>query len=509
MNDPARSEATASPNVALQAAAEHYRAGRLGEAEGIYRGILQADPNNAAAMHGMGLVALQVGKHDVAVACLRRSLAIDPRRPEAHAALGTALVRMRQFSDAVPSLQSALNLGMDQTDIHYHLAVALLRLNRFSESEAAARKALQSNPSSAEIWQTLGESIGNQRRPQEAINSFRKAISLKPDLPMPHYALGLTLGQIGRLDEAIVSLRSAIRLRPEYPEALTLLGTILLFGSHLEEAIQTLVAAIRLRPTDLDSYLDLARAYELARRPDEAVHTLEKILEFSPDDPKAKFYLAALTGRNVPPASPPAQLAEVFDRYAQTFDQHLTGKLQYHFPRLLVDALARAGVNGKFDTLDLGCGTGLCGVEIRPIARTLSGIDLSPAMIEKARERGIYDHLEVGEVVAGLRARSAAYDLLVAGEVLCYIGDLAPLFQAAATALRPGGSFIFSVEKSDVPGWMLRPSCRYAHHPDYLRQIASASGFTILGLESIVVRVEGGEKIAGLLGIVRLPTPPP
>jgi len=363
---------------------------------------------------------------------------------------------------------------------------------------------VQGDPSSVQSWQTLGEAIGNQRRPEEAIECFRRAISLKPDLPMPYYALGVTLGHLGRVAEAIDALKSAVRLRPEFPEALTLLGTNLVGLGKLFEGIQSLLAATELVPTDLVAHVELARAYELAHRPRDAAKTLEQILKIFPDNEKLKFHLASLTGENAPAAAPPALMAAVFDRYAQAFDQHLTGRLQYRSPQLLNDAILQTGVKGSLDVLDLGCGTGLCGEQIRPIARTLAGIDLSPAMIEKARERGIYDHLEVGEVVAGLRAKSAAYDLLVAGDVLCYFGDLAALFGAAASALRAGGLFAFSVEASDAPGWMLRPSCRYAHHPDYLRQIASQAGFEVVALGPIIARIEDGKDISGLVGIFRL-----
>jgi predicted TPR repeat methyltransferase len=153
--------------------------------------------------------------------------------------------------------------------------------------------------------------------------------------------------------------------------------------------------------------------------------------------------------------------------------------------------------------LDLGCGTGLCGLLLRPIARKLEGLDLSRGMIEMARQRGIYDDLNVGEIVSGLRARSAACDLVVAGDVFCYLGDLTAVFAAAAIALRPEGWFAFSVEESDTPDWVLRASRRYAHHHSYIRHLASQFGFDLIQVATQGLRKEAGKDLPGLVVVLR------
>src|SRR5256885_7102352 len=104
-----------------------------------------------------------------------------------------------------------------------------------------------------------------------------------------------------------------------------------------------------------------------------------------------------------PPLVPPAAVAGLFDKYAENFDQHLQGKLEYRAPELLVDAIAATKPQKPLDILDLGCGTGLCGPLLRPMASTLCGVDLSPAMIEKCKARGVYDRLELCELVQALR----------------------------------------------------------------------------------------------------------
>ena len=135
----------------------------------------------------------------------------------------------------------------------------------------------------------------------------------------------------------------------------------------------------------------------------------------------------------LPPAQiPGVLLTDLFDRYAPTFDDHLRGELQYTLPEKITDAIAAVRPAGLQDVLDLGCGTGLCGPLLRPWAEHLCGVDLSPLMIEQAKAREVYDTLEVADLVTAMRQAERGFDLLVAADVFLYIGDLSPVFEAAA-----------------------------------------------------------------------------
>jgi predicted TPR repeat methyltransferase len=169
------------------------------------------------------------------------------------------------------------------------------------------------------------------------------------------------------------------------------------------------------------------------------------------------------------------------------------------------------------DVLDLGCGTGLCGPLLRPMARSLAGVDLSPVMVERSKARGVYDRVSAIDLLEALRSASAAYDLLVAADVLIYFGDLAPVFEPAAAALRPGGLFAFSVEAlpadSGAAGaggtgdrFQLRPTTRrFAHAEPYLRRLAGIFGLAVVRLDPITVRTEAGQPVAGFLVLLKSP----
>ena len=197
----------------------------------------------------------------------------------------------------------------------------------------------------------------------------------------------------------------------------------------------------------------------------------------------------------------------LFDRYADRFDQDLVGKLGYTAPELLRSAVDRvAPAAAGLRILDLGCGTGLAGVAFKPLASLLAGVDLSPRMVEKARQRRLYDELTVGDVVEAMERAPGGWDLLVAADVLVYIGDLVPVFAAAARALPPGGYFAATVER--LPGepaapagatFALGPTRRYAHSEPYVRVTAEAAGFLIRLMEPCSPRREKGIPVPGLL----------
>ncbi|HSV29503.1 MAG TPA: methyltransferase domain-containing protein, partial [Candidatus Omnitrophota bacterium] len=197
---------------------------------------------------------------------------------------------------------------------------------------------------------------------------------------------------------------------------------------------------------------------------------------------------------------------QLFDDYADKFDAALVEKLDYRAPALLADALRRTlGEVSGLQVMDAGCGTGLAAPVLRPLAAWLEGVDLSPAMVAKARQRGLYDELREGELVQALSDSATHFDLVVAADVLVYLGDLEPVMRAARKALAPGGAFAFTVERcDDVETYVLGAKSRYAHAEGYVRKVAEQAGFTVALLEQAVTRRDAGADVPGLVAVVRL-----
>lgn len=262
-----------------------------------------------------------------------------------------------------------------------------------------------------------------------------------------------------------------------------------------------------------DSLPLLRSAGQLALRLDkriEAQAIYARLHKLLPDDADVAHMHAVLCG-NAPAQPDPAYVAGLFDAFADTFDRTLTHWLDYRAPKLVADAARAALAGAKAEhakvqnACDLGCGTGLLGPEIRDLCMHLSGIDLSPRMIEKARDRKLYDTLDVAEIVAWLQARPGQFDLLLAADVLAYFGVLEDGFAAIRAALKPGGIFVATVEADTArpDGFTAGKSGRYAHGEGYIRKTAETAGLALHSLARETLRQEDAKPVAGYVFVLR------
>ncbi len=431
--------ADSSPESLAQAIQLH-RQGQLDAAEVLYRQVLQRIPRQVDALHFLGVLTSQRGRHQDAAELIRRALAIDPRYADAWNNLGNVLAGMDRWDEAAEAYQRTSELAPNNPSAHCNLGVMLLRAGRFAEAAAAFQQAIALAPGLTEAHFNLGKAWVARQEYEAAIAAYRETLRLQPDHAMAYKGLGILLYKLNRGEEAAALFRGW-----------------------------------------------------LAR---------------DPANPVARHMLAAHSGREVPKRAADAYVQEVFDEMADSFDEHLQ-RLEYRAPELLASAVA-AGVgkpNGSLQVLDAGCGTGLCGPWLRPYARQLIGVDLSPRMIERARTRGDYDELAVAELTAFLAERTAVYDLIVSADTLVYFGQLEPVLTAAAAALRPGGWLAFTVERLEnadaTTDFSLDPSGRYRHAEAYLRRALSLAGMAVEALETVTLRLEGGQPVVGLLATAR------
>ena len=240
-----------------------------------------------------------------------------------------------------------------------------------------------------------------------------------------------------------------------------------------------------------------------------AENAFRDALERDPGDRHgASLKLAALGATPAPGTAPAAYVGALFDGYAARFDDHLTGALGYRAPAVLARAMSEAGQRSFARAIDLGCGTGLGGAVLRPLADTLTGVDLSSRMVAVARGKNLYDHLFVGDVVLHLAAEPAGgADLVFAADVLVYIGDLAPLFGQAARVLRSGGTLAFTAQshasdaRGHAPNYQVGPDLRFAHAATYIQAALNACGFAPVDVREAAFRQENGRDVAGLVAV--------
>jgi predicted TPR repeat methyltransferase len=274
------------------------------------------------------------------------------------------------------------------------------------------------------------------------------------------------------------------------------------FSAAAELFEQTLERA----PRWAGAWFALGEAREELGDLDSAAQAFRMSLAADPADAQGAAARLALIGRGeAPGALPEAYVARLFDDYAPRFEAHLVTNLGYRGPALIIDALDAIAPARRFPSaVDLGSGAGLMGEALRERVDHLTGVDLSTAMIAKARERGIYDRLAVGEAAAALRSQpSGAFDLIVAADTLVYVGDLKPLFAATSAALTVDGLFAFSVETHDGDGFRLEATMRFAHSRAYIEGIAGEAALRPLLIRSASARREAGADAPGLICVFR------
>jgi predicted TPR repeat methyltransferase len=267
-------------------------------------------------------------------------------------------------------------------------------------------------------------------------------------------------------------------------------------------AAEVLEQALERAPDWAAAWFALGEAREKLCDIGGAAEAFRAALRCDPADAQGANARLALVGRgDPPPALPAAYVTRLFDQYAPRFEAHLTEALGYRVPALIGEALAAVAPARRFArALDLGCGSGLMGEALRGRIDHLTGVDLSPAMIEKARERGVYDALIVDDATATLlREQPAAFDLIVAADSLVYIGDLKPLFAAAGAALAADGLITFSLETTERESYALGASMRFAHSRSYVEVAAGEAGLRPLLIQSACARREAGANVPGLI----------
>jgi tetratricopeptide (TPR) repeat protein len=218
----------------LRAAMEHHQAGRLPQAEALYRQILQAAPNNPDALHLLGLIAHQAGKIEIAVDLISRAIRINPSGPMYYN-LGVALQARGEMDAAVESYRKALALMPDYAEAHSNLGTALQAQGKYDAAAEHLRQALLLRPKDAGAHSNLGVVQQAQGHLDAALESFHRALAIKPDYAEAHNNLGMTQQAQGHLDAALESFHRALAIKPDYAEAHNNLSLMLLLRGALHE----------------------------------------------------------------------------------------------------------------------------------------------------------------------------------------------------------------------------------------------------------------------------------
>ncbi len=255
-----------------------------------------------------------------------------------------------------------------------------------------------------------------------------------------------------------------------------------------------------LAPHWAPAWFGLGESLEGLGRGAEAADAFREALARDPaDSAGAALRLARLSGQS-PAQAPRAYVKTLFDQYAEKFDRHLTEVLAYRGPQILREAVEQAAPGRALaHMLDLGCGAGLAGETFRAKAASMTGVDLAPAMVAKARAKNLYDRLVAADLLDFLAEEPAeSADLVVAADVFVYIGDLGPVFAAVARVLIPSGLFAFTTQSlAEGAGFRVGDDLRFAHSETYVRDCAAKAGLGVRIFSAAATRKDRGADVPG------------
>lgn len=448
-----------------------HQQGENDSAISLYRQTISLCPEHVDACFYLALLHRGLGELDEAALWLDQAHALLPGEATILYELGITRYSQGQQQMAIEQFQRVLALDNTHWPAAYNLGTAHLVQGDMTQAITAYRRAAQLNPQDADIHFNLGLACKKAGRLDEAMQSYFCAMEIAPDDAEVHYNLALVYKEMGCRDDAVASLEIAVALRPEFGAAHGNLGVL---------------------------YLDQDRVAE-------AVACYRKLVELDHNAVSARHILAALTGETTTVA-PSSYIAELFDSFSGHFEERLLVDLEYRTPWELKTLLFADpdGPSHFARLLDLGCGTGLVGQIFQEISACRVGVDLSPKMVEAAAAKKVYDQLVVAEIVTFLEQNQEPFDLIVAADVLIYVGELDRIFATLAKGLAKNGRVLFSTEQLAGQGYQLRQSGRYAHAFSYIAAVAARHGFCILATQAANIRKEKGKWITGdlyLLGV--------
>ncbi len=423
---------------------------------------------------------------------------------DARLAEGMKAQQTGDVQTAFSAYAQVLQQNQDHPDGLHYMGLLVFREDKPENAIALIERSLEVNDLNASAHANLGMMFSKTGRPDDALDQYIRAIEIDPTQADIWKKLGVLTTGSTLAPGVLYKLSMLAEQNSDRWEAWLIFGGALWKADRLEEAGDALNKGLEL---GAGNGKDAARAVRLLHetgRSDCALKHLEALKKKYPEDIDIDFQLSSLRGDNLAQV-PEDYVKSHFDRFAESFDDVLE-RLGYDTPHEIaaeIKALADSCGRRFTDAVDLGCGTGLCGPLVREYCDTLSGMDLSGGMLEKASARKCYDHLIEGEIIAFLNSNlPTQFELAICADTLCYIGDLTPFFQGLNKALKCDGLLVASVElmaEGETASYRLHPSGRYAHTFDHVESAVVGSGLVLGPSRTETLRKEFGKEVKGLI----------
>ena len=412
----------------------------------------------------------------------KKILKINPNHVESIFLLGTLSAQIKNFDRARQLLSKVIQIHPNHVDACYNLGNVLKELGKYKEAVDSYKKAIQINPNYVDAHNNLGIVLKELRYYQKAIVCYEKAIQINPHNIGIYNNLGLAFKELGKLQKAISCFQKVIKLKPDNVEAYKNLAIIFKRQKKYKEAINTCLNSINEYGKNASIYNILGSIYYELNNKENAKKYFNKSIELEKGFTSiiARKYLGILGVLPFPQQDTNEFLQSYYKDYKHKGWED-AGDSKYYQGRTIIKNAFNSyfTLKEKISILDIGCGSGACGIFLQPHATKMDGVDLIKEFLELAAKKNIYSSLKNMDCIEYLSKKIDYYDLIIAAAVLLHFSSLEKIFSYVHRSLRDNGHFVFTVFFNDKTSIYLDAGNIFSHSHEYIKKICKKSNFII------------------------------
>ena len=447
----------------------------------FYEQALKLNKHSESALLNLSTINYELGNYETSAEMAEKVLKINSKNIAALQNLGNVAYCNAKYELALKYYQDMYKYNSKSYIAMINIANTYFTMEKYVLALDFAKKALEKHPSST-IGNTIaGNSLYELGKYQKAIDYYIKAAELDENN-----------------FEILISLSDAYRALNDWENCL-LFAWRYIKRKNGESQSASLNFGYLLYECYAENSMELAQKY--------AVKWLKKF----PEDKIVVHMGNAIADGKALDSSSCEFIKVTFDAFAESFDDTLRG-LDYQAPLLIdnkLSELLKSSIFKKYHILDLGCGTGLCGIHLKKYAsyKGLIGVDLSEKMLAEAEKKDIYSKLFCDDICHYLESSSYLFQVITASDVLTYFGDLSKVFVRVSKSLTPNGFFVFTVSENDYneADFFLAPSGRFVHSLNYVERALKSSGLKVLSQEQHILRNEAEKAVYGYVIVAQKP----
>ena len=475
-----------------------YEKGDRGEAVKLFRKVIELRPNHPHAYNNLGATLIDLGEYVKALEVFERAIELKPNYAEAYNNIGNVYQKLKKYNQAIENYKQAIKLNSDYYEAHNNMGITLGKNEQNKEAEKILKKVIQINPELVDGYISLGAILTKLQKYEEAEKIIKMVIQINPELADGYISLGTILTNLQKYEEAKKVLRKSIRLYPKNSDSYFYLGVLYSKINISKFAVRYFTKALKFDPKNAEIYYNLGINLTKVGLLKKAARNFNMCLKIDSSHQTASHLYNSLLGFTTKSA-PKEYITSLFDYYAKNFEKSLVHNLNYNIPREIKNLLINNSFKSLGTILDLGCGTGLVGLEFKKHCNYIEGVDLSTYMIEEAKQKKIYNKLIQTEIIDYLKTHTLNFDYFLAADVFIYVGDLHEVFRLIKKRNKKSGHLVFSTEHNIKNSYILEKTGRYSHSKNYIKSLCEKFNFTIINFKKTKIRKEKNKYIEGAL----------